>query len=105
VLAEHGAVCVEVAEQMAAGVRERLGATYGVATTGEAGPDSASGQPVGTVFVAVAGPRGIIARRLEVDGTRGEVQQAAVRAALGILSSVRGGDAEGARHDRAVPPP
>jgi nicotinamide-nucleotide amidase len=105
VLAEQGAVCVEVAEQMAGGVRERLGATYGVATTGEAGPDSASGQPVGTVFVAVAGPRGITARRLEVDGTREEVQQAAVRAALGILASVRAGDAEGVRDERAVPPP
>jgi len=88
-LAELGAVCVEVAEQMAGGVRERLGATYGVATTGEAGPDTASGQPVGTVFVAVAGPHGITARRLVVDGTREEVQQAAVHAALGVLASVR----------------
>ena len=42
-LAELGAVCAEVAEQMAAGVRDRLRATYGVSTTGEAGPDSASG--------------------------------------------------------------
>jgi nicotinamide-nucleotide amidase len=105
VLAEQGAVCVEVAEQMAGGVRELLGATYGVATTGEAGPESASGQPVGTVFVAVAGPHAITARRLDVEGTREEVQQAAVRAALGILASGRAGTAEGVRGVRAVPPP
>jgi nicotinamide-nucleotide amidase len=104
VLAEQGAVCAEVAAQMAGGVRERLGATYGVATTGEAGPDSASGQPVGTVFVAVAGPHGITARRLDVDGTREEVQHAAVRAALGILASVRAGDAWGVRGDRPAQP-
>ena len=37
-LARHGAVYAPVAAAMAAGVRERLGATFGVATTGVAGP-------------------------------------------------------------------
>ncbi|MEV8315658.1 CinA family protein [Streptomyces sp. NPDC059900] len=55
-LAERGAVDAEVALQMAAGVRKVMGADWGIATTGVAGPDPQDGQPVGTVFVAVDGP-------------------------------------------------
>lgn len=55
-LAEHGAVDPRVAREMAAGVRTRLGADWGLATTGVAGPDPQDGKPVGTVYVAVAGP-------------------------------------------------
>ncbi|MEV7195632.1 CinA family protein [Streptomyces sp. NPDC093510] len=55
-LDERGAVDPEVARQMADGVRKVLGADWGLATTGVAGPDPQDGQPVGTVYVAVAGP-------------------------------------------------
>ena len=57
-LAREGAVHPEVAAAMARGVRERLGADYGVATTGVAGPDPQDGHPVGEVHVAVVGPDG-----------------------------------------------
>ncbi|MDX6354319.1 MAG: nicotinamide-nucleotide amidase [Streptomyces sp.] len=57
-LAARGAVDPEVARQMAAGVRDRLGADWGISTTGVAGPEPQDGQPVGTVFIAVAGPVG-----------------------------------------------
>jgi len=54
-LAEHGAVSEPVVCAMARGVRERLGADFGVATTGISGPGGGSEEkPVGTVFVAVA---------------------------------------------------
>ncbi|MGH3376767.1 MAG: CinA family nicotinamide mononucleotide deamidase-related protein [Actinoallomurus sp.] len=53
-LAEHGAVHPDVAAAMARGVRERLGATYGLAVTGVAGPEPQDGHPVGTVHIAVA---------------------------------------------------
>lgn len=89
VLAEKGAVCADIAEQMATGVRDRLGATYGVSTTGEAGPDSASGQPVGTAFVAVVGPLGTTTRRIDAAGSREHIQQEAVAAAVSILAGVR----------------
>ncbi|MFC8588880.1 CinA family protein [Streptomyces sp. NPDC057217] len=72
-LAERGAVDPEVASQMAAGVRDRLGADWGIATTGVAGPDPQDGQPVGTVYVAVAGPAGTVAGSAgEVAGPTGE---------------------------------
>ncbi len=57
-LSERGAVDAQVAAQMAAGVRKALGADWGIATTGVAGPEPQDGQPVGTVFVAVDGPFG-----------------------------------------------
>ena len=50
VLAEHGPVHPEVAAAMADGVRRRLGADFGVATTGVAGPGPAEGKPAGTVL-------------------------------------------------------
>jgi nicotinamide-nucleotide amidase len=94
ILSERGAVCAEVAEEMARGVRDRLRATFGVSTTGEAGPDSASGRPVGTVFVAVAGPRGTASRRLVAAGSREQVQRAAVESALLLLAQYRAGGAD-----------
>lgn len=58
-LDRHGAVHPDVARAMAAGVRQRLGADYGLATTGVAGPDPQDGHPPGTFHVAVAGPAGV----------------------------------------------
>jgi nicotinamide-nucleotide amidase len=54
-LAAQGAVHPAVAAAMARGVRDRLGASYGLAVTGVAGPEPQDGRPVGTVHVAVAG--------------------------------------------------
>lgn len=55
-LARTGPVHADVAAQMALGVREVLGADWGVATTGVAGPGAADGAPAGRVYLAVAGP-------------------------------------------------
>jgi nicotinamide-nucleotide amidase len=85
VLAEHGAVSEPTARALAQGVRERLGATYGLALTGVAGPDPQEGQPVGTLHVAVAGPDGVRARSLRLPGDRARVRLLAVTAALDLL--------------------
>lgn len=89
-LARRGAVDPEVALQMAAGVRARLEAGWGIATTGVAGPEPQDGQPVGTVYVAVCGPVGgplgagkVAALRL--NGDRAEIRRESVRSVLELL--------------------
>lgn len=52
-----GAINEQVAGELAAGARERLRSTWGFGTTGAAGPDPTLDAEVGTVFIAVAGPR------------------------------------------------
>nr|WP_153456235.1 CinA family protein [Streptomyces smaragdinus] len=88
-LADRGAVDGEVARQMAAGVRWRLGADWGLSTTGVAGPEPQDGQPVGTVFLAAAGPGGQNEQvRLSLEGDRDEIRAATVLAALELLQRV-----------------
>jgi nicotinamide mononucleotide (NMN) deamidase PncC len=76
-----------------------MGATYGLATTGVAGPDQADGKPVGTVYVAVAGPGSATVRALHLSGDRGEIRTLSVLAVLALL-----GDELGARTGEDPPP-
>lgn len=93
---QHGAVHPEVALAMARGVRDRLATTYGVATTGVAGPDPQDGRPPGTVFVAVAGPGPDQVRELDLAGLdRSAVRAATVAGALDLLAAVLSGDPDG----------
>ncbi len=62
ILDAHGAVSEEAAIAMARAVRERLGTDFGLSITDVAGSDTQEGKPAGTVFIAVAGPEGVIAR-------------------------------------------
>ena len=55
---------------MATGARDVLGATWAVSTTGVAGPTEQEGQPVGTVFLGIAGPGGLTVSELALDGDR-----------------------------------
>ena len=58
VIEKHGVVSSEVAAAMAEGVRSLTGSDYAVATTGLAGPGGDEFNPVGTVWIGVAGPHG-----------------------------------------------
>ncbi|PWN02903.1 CinA family protein [Nocardioides silvaticus] len=87
-VAAHGVVSAQCARAMAEGVRGLLRTSYGVSTTGVAGPDTQDGQPVGTVFVAVAGPVGTEVVRLALTGDRAAIQAAAVDGALSALTGM-----------------
>lgn len=89
-VAEHGVVSAECACAMAAGVRELLGTTYALATTGVAGPDPQEGRPVGTVYVALATPDGVRATELALTGNREQIQTATVAAAVSVLAATMG---------------
>jgi nicotinamide-nucleotide amidase len=84
-LLAHGPVHPDVALAMAQGVRERLRATYGLATTGVAGPEEHGGHRVGTVHLAVVGPGGNDVASLVLHGDREGVRERAVVAALDLL--------------------
>ena len=84
-LSAHGPVYAPVAAAMAEGVRDLLGATVGVATTGVAGPGPADGQPAGTVHVAVSLVGDTVVRTVALTGNRDEVRRLAVERVLGLL--------------------
>jgi nicotinamide-nucleotide amidase len=84
-LARHGAVYAPVAAAMADGVRTRLGATYGVATTGVAGPEPSDGQPVGTAHIAVSAADDTVVRTIALTGDRHQIRRLTVEHALGLL--------------------
>ena len=72
-LNHYGAVSQSVAEQMAEGVRRATGATYGISTTGIAGPTGGTPEkPVGTVWMAVATPNGVFSRRMVFGSVRSQ---------------------------------
>jgi nicotinamide-nucleotide amidase len=65
-LDQFGAVSKEVVTQMAEVVRQKLETTWALATSGIAGPDGGTEtKPVGTVWIALAGPTGTIARKYQ----------------------------------------
>jgi nicotinamide-nucleotide amidase len=82
-LALHGAVSAPVAEAMAQGARERLGADLGVAITGVAGPEGGTPEkPVGLVFLGLASPAGVESQRHLLLGTRTDIRARSVLLAL-----------------------
>lgn len=99
-LAASGAVHEDVAGQMAVGVCRVLGADVGVATTGVAGPDPQDGQPVGTVFVAVAHAGDVHVQPLSLRGDRPGIRRDTVAAALDLVAAVVGGAEDSTRPGR-----
>ncbi len=82
----YGAVSEEVIRAMAEGVREKLGTTWSLATSGIAGPGGATPQkPVGTIWIACSGPNGTRTRLLSVNRERLSNIEAASVSALILL--------------------
>ncbi|GIW37432.1 MAG: CinA-like protein [Meiothermus sp.] len=86
VAAQHGVVSAAFAEALASAARHMLNSTYALSTTGVAGPESLEGQPVGTLFVGLAGPGGVKSRHFRLPGAnRDMLRQRAAHAALAFL--------------------
>ena len=82
-----GAVSEPVARAMAEGARTRGASTFGLATTGIAGPTGGSDEkPIGTVYVALAsGDSEIVSRKFLFPTDRETFKQLAAQAALDLL--------------------
>lgn len=82
----YGAVSAPVAQAMAQGARERVGGETAVSVTGLAGPGGDDfGNPVGTVFIGYADSRGALVRHFQFSGSRDEIRNQTVEAALRLL--------------------
>jgi nicotinamide-nucleotide amidase len=84
---QAGLVSEEMARAMAHAARTRLGADYGLGITGVAGPETSEPQPVGSAFIAIEGPAGVVTGR--GPGWRGSREDQKQRAALAALNLLR----------------
>ena len=89
-LREHGAVSEACVRAMAAGLLARAPVQHARAVSGIAGPGGGSAEkPVGTVWLAWAGPWGVAATLHRFEGDRGAIREQAVAAVLaGLLERV-----------------
>ena len=86
ILTRHGAVSSETAAAMASGIRRVSGATYGLSTTGIAGPGGATpSKPVGLVYLGLAHADGTITQELRLGTDRRMNKTRAMLSALNML--------------------
>ena len=86
ILEQYGAVSQWTAECMASGVRKKLDADVAVSVTGLAGPGADEyGNPVGTVFIGYEDVRHSVVEHFVFSGSREEVRNQTVRAALELI--------------------
>lgn len=85
-LEKHGAVSEETVTEMALGAKEKFNTDWVVATSGIAGPDGGTAEkPVGTVWIAIAGPNGMKAKKFQFGGDRERNIQVTAITALNML--------------------
>ncbi len=84
-LEKFGAVSSQTALAMAKNVREIFDSTFGMSTTGVAGPDKSEGKDVGTVFIAIAGADFADVKEFHFTGTRSEIKFQTADEAFKIL--------------------
>ena len=94
-LDEFGAVSIEVAQAMALGAKNKFAATWGLSTTGVAGPGPHNGRPAGTVWIGIAGPgvltaiNPVISSELSRNQVRSESVAGALMAFARILNPTK----------------
>jgi len=86
-LSEFGSVSEEVAAAMAHGIKDLMGSTWAISTTGVAGPGPSEGVAAGTVWVAIDGPISQTLQ-LELSGTREIVRNATIAGAIAAFARI-----------------
>ncbi|MFA5858017.1 MAG: competence/damage-inducible protein A [Elusimicrobiota bacterium] len=82
----HGAVSEEVALQMARGVKQKIGTTCAVATTGIAGPGGGTKEkPVGLVYIGMVIDDKEYVDKFQFFGVRNDLRERFAMAALNLL--------------------
>ena len=82
----HGAVSPQVASRMAQGVRKAFGTTFGLSTTGVAGPTGGTKKtPVGRVFIAISDGKRTLVEKETFIGSRRTIKKAAAERSLRFL--------------------
>jgi len=83
---KYGAVSPQVARKMAQGVRKTFGTTFGLSTTGVAGPTGGTKRsPVGRVFIGLATGRNVWVKKEDLTGSRREIKRKATKKGLQFL--------------------
>jgi PncC family amidohydrolase len=90
VIETHGVISAECALAMARGAAGLTGATWGIGTTGVAGPDQQEGHPPGVVHVGIVGPGVATALALELVGEREAIADRTCVEALSALAGILG---------------
>ena len=85
-LEKYGAVSQETALEMSHGIRERIGADFGLSVTGIAGPGGGTPEkPVGTVWISIAQAKNHEAKLFQFHGDRERIVLGTSQAALNWL--------------------
>jgi nicotinamide-nucleotide amidase len=83
IIKRHGAVSQQVARRMAQGVRKAFHTTFGLSTTGVAGPTGGTKRsPVGRVFIGLSDGRRTRVKKLDLNGSRREIKKKSTEEAL-----------------------
>ena len=82
---KYSVVSEQIAAQMATGAQKAMSSTYGLSTTGEAGPDPATDNPIGTVYIGLAHPRGVEVYKKQFHGDRDAIRKRAALMAIDLL--------------------
>jgi nicotinamide-nucleotide amidase len=86
---KYGAVSPQVARRMAQGVRKAFNTTFGLSTTGVAGPTGGTRRsPVGRVFIGIASGKRTWVRKLDLKGSRREIREKAAEESLEFLYQI-----------------
>ncbi len=94
-ISKYGAVSEETVREMAQGAKEKFSVDYSIAVSGIAGPGGATpDKPVGTVWIALAGPKGVYAKRFQFGDNRERNIQRTAITALALLRKMILGELE-----------